>query len=54
MRKMKEQKNINPKKMEKFEKIGLPPSFKSMKKLPETNRNGNKIYAHWKNSQIQG
>ena len=51
---MKEQKNINPKKMEKFETIGIPPSFKSIRRLPETNRNGNKIFAHWKNNQIQG
>jgi len=51
---MKEQKSLNPKKMEKFETIGLPTSFKTIKKLPESNRNGNKIYAHWKNNQIQG
>ena len=51
---MREQKNISPRKMEKFQKLGINPLVKINKRLPETNRGGNKIYGLWKNNQLQG
>lgn len=53
-RKLKEHQSMCPQKIEKLEKIGMTSSFKLIRKLPETNRNGNKIFAVWKNNQILG
>ena len=38
--------------MEKFEKIGISPLTKANKKLPEMNKNGNRIKGMWKNNQL--
>ena len=52
LKKLRSQQNISPRKMEKFEKIGLSPLTKVNKKLPEMNKNGNKIKGVWRNNQL--
>ena len=32
----------------------MSPGQRTNKRLPETSRNGNKIYGHWRNNQLQG
>lgn len=53
-KKTREPHTLSAQKLSKFEAMGIPTTMKSLKKLPETNRNGNKIFAHWKNNQIHG
>lgn len=53
-KKSKEPQSMSVKKLEHFQSIGIPVNLKSLKKLPETNRNGNKIFAQWRNNQIHG
>jgi hypothetical protein len=42
------------KKIEKFEALGLKQISKSIKKIPELTKNGNKIVSGWKNEQMHG
>lgn len=52
---MKEPPAISKAKLEKLEKVGMGGErAKSCKKLPETNRNGNKILGVWRNGQLDG